>query len=87
MTAIHDQAMHHIYRQVLERLLNHMSQSQRASLQLLIQRLLIAAGGAEYIGTFRVLALHGNDRRSARLLAMLRAAQLSIATRGPVTFQ
>lgn len=87
MTAIHDQAMHHIYRQVLERLLNHMSQSQRASLQLLIQRLLIAAGGAEYIGTFRVLVLHGNDRRSARLLAMLRAAQLSIAARGPVTFQ
>nr|WP_314480637.1 hypothetical protein [uncultured Pseudomonas sp.] len=87
MTAIHDQAMHHIYRQVLERLLSHMSQSQRASLQLLIQRLLITAGGAEYIGTFRLLVLHGNDRRSARLLAMLRAAQLCIAMRGPVTFQ
>jgi len=87
VTAIHDQAMHYIYQQVLERLLSHMSQAQRASLQLLIQRLLVAAGGPEYIGTFRLLVLHGNDRRSTRLLAMLRAAQLSIALRAPVTFQ
>ncbi|MEX5505042.1 hypothetical protein Q1J61_14685 [Pseudomonas putida] len=87
MTAIHDQAMHYIYQQVLERLLSQMSQGQRASLQLLIQRLLVAAGGPEYIGTFRVLVLQGGDCRSARLLAMLRAAQLSIALRAPVTFQ
>ncbi|MEE1914945.1 hypothetical protein V0R52_00925 [Pseudomonas asiatica] len=87
MTAIHDQAMHYIYQQVLERLLSHMSQAQRASLQLLIQRLLVAAGGPEYIGTYRLLVLQGNDHRSARLLAMLRAAQLSIALRAPVTFQ
>lgn len=87
MTAIHDQAMHYIYQQVLERLLSQMSQPQRASLQLLIQRLLVAAGGPEYIGTFRVLVLQGADCRSARLLAMLRAAQLSIALRAPVTFQ
>lgn len=87
MTAIHDQAMHYIYQQVLERLLSQMSQGQRASLQLLIQRLLVAAGGPEYIGTFRVLVLQGGDGRSARLLAMLRAAQLSIALRAPVTFQ
>ncbi|WP_336335604.1 hypothetical protein [Pseudomonas putida] len=87
MTAIHDQAMHYIYQQVLERLLNHMSRAQRASLQLLIQRLLVAAGGPEYMGTFRLLVLLGSDRRSTRLLAMLRAAQLSIALRAPVTFQ
>ncbi|WGV20625.1 hypothetical protein QIY50_25865 [Pseudomonas putida] len=87
MTVIHDQAMHYIYQQVLERLLSHMSQAQRASLQLLIQRLLVAAGGPEYIGTFRLLVLQGNDRYSTRLLAMLRAAQLSIALRAPVTFQ
>lgn len=87
MTAIHDQAMHYIYQQVLERLLSHMSQAQRASLQLLIQRLLVAAGGPEYIGTYRLLVLQGNDHGSARLLAMLRAAQLSIALRAPVTFQ
>lgn len=87
MTAIHDQAMHYVYEQVLERLLSHMSQSQRASLQLLIQRLLVAAGGLEYIGTFRLQVLQGGDRNSARLLAMLRAAQLSIALRAPVTFQ
>lgn len=87
MSNIHDQAMHFIYQQVLERLLGHMSQAQRASLQLLIQRLLVAAGGPEYIGTFRLLVLQGGDRRSARLLAILRAAQLSIALRAPVTFQ
>ena len=87
MTAIHDQAMQYIYQQVLERLLSHMSQAQRASVQLLIQRLLVAAGGPEYIGTFRLLVLQGSDRRSVRLLAMLRAAQLSIALRSPVTFQ
>ncbi|MFV3290496.1 hypothetical protein ACNFBR_17325 [Pseudomonas sp. NY11955] len=87
MTAIHDQAMHYIYQQVLERLLSHMSQAQRASLQLLIQRLLVAAGGPEYIGSFRLQILQGSDRQSLRLLAMLRAAQLSIALRAPATFQ
>ncbi len=79
--------MHYIYQQVLERLLAHMSQGQRASLQLLIQRLLVIAGGPEYIGTFRLLVVHGADRQSARLLAVLRAAQLSIALRAPVTFK
>ena len=87
MSIIHDQAMHFIYQQVLERLLSHMSREQRASLQLLIQRLLVAAGGPEYIGTFRLLVVQGADRRSARLLAILRAAQLSIALRAPVTFK
>lgn len=87
MTAIHDQAMHYIYQQVLERLLKNMSAAQRASLQLLIQRLLVAAGGPEYIGTFRLQVLQGSDSHSTRLLAMLRAAQLSIALRAPVTFQ
>ncbi|WP_449433284.1 hypothetical protein [Pseudomonas putida] len=87
MTVIHDQAMHFIYQQVLDRLLSQMTQAQRASLQLLIQRLLVAAGGPEYMGSFRLLVLHGSDRRSARLLAVLRAAQLSIALRAPMTFQ
>ncbi len=87
MSIVHDQAMHFIYQQVLERLLKHMTKQQRASLQLLIQRLLVAAGGPEYIGTFRLLVVHGGDRRSARLLAVLRAAQLSIALRAPVTFK
>ncbi|NIF27538.1 hypothetical protein F3J44_14305 [Pantoea sp. Tr-811] len=87
MSIIHDQAMHYIYQQVLERLLRHMSQAQRASLQLLIQRLLVAAGGPDYIGNFRLLVVQGSDRRSARLLAVLRAAQLSIALRAPVTFK
>lgn len=87
MTVTHDQAMSFIYEQVLERLMGHMSPAQRASVQLLVQRLLVSAGGAEHIGTFRLLVVHGNDRRSARLLAVLRAAQLCIALRAPATFQ
>ena len=87
MSHIHDQAMHYIYQQVLERLLGHMTQPQRASLQLLIQRLLVTSGGPEYIGSFKLLVVQGADNRSARLLAILRAAQLSIALRAPLTFQ
>lgn len=87
MSDIHDQAMQYIYQQVLERLLKHMSQAQRASMQLLIQRLLVAAGGVEYIGQFQLLVVHGEDRRSAHLLACLRAAQLTIALRAPATFR
>ncbi|QXH54749.1 hypothetical protein [Pseudomonas maumuensis] len=86
MTETHDQAMHYIYQQVLQRLLEHMTQAQRASVQLLVQRLLVIAGGQEHIGNVRVLALHGVDRRSAHLLACLRAAQLSIAIRHATTF-
>ena len=87
MTSIHDQAMQYIYQQVLQRLLDHMSQAQRASVQLLIQRLMVAAGGVEYIADFRLLVLHAGDARSAGLLAVLRAAQLSIALRGTDTFR
>lgn len=87
MSDIHDQAMQYIYQQVLERLLKHMSQAQRASMQLLIQRLLVAAGGVEYIGQLQLLVVHGQDRRSAHLLACLRAAQLTIALRAPATFR
>ncbi|MFK3775021.1 hypothetical protein [Pseudomonas sp. NPDC089406] len=77
----HNQAMHYVHQQVLERLLAHMNQAQRASVQLLMQRLLVIAGGPEHIGNFRTLVLHGADRRSAQLLAYLRAAQLSLAVR------
>jgi hypothetical protein len=58
-----------------------MNQAQRASVQLLMQRLLVMAGGPQRIGSFRTLVLHGADRRSAHLLACLRAAQLSLAVR------
>lgn len=87
MSAIHDQAMHYIYKQVLERVLGNMSQAQRASLQLLVQRLLVAAGGVEYMGALHLLVVQGNDRGSARLLTLLRAAQLTIALRAPETFR
>ncbi|MFS0827109.1 hypothetical protein [Pseudomonas phoenicis] len=86
MSEMHDQAMQAIFRQVLERLLDHLNQAQRASLQLLIQRLLVAAGGVERIGEFRLLVLHGNDRSSDHLLACLRAAQLTLAQRFSQTF-
>lgn len=86
MSTSHDQAMHFIYQQVLSRLLDYMSQAQRASLQLLVQRLLVAAGGVERIGDFTLLLLDCGDRRSAHALACVRAAQLIIARRSRCTF-
>ncbi|WP_252092085.1 hypothetical protein [Pseudomonas sp. MWU13-3659] len=87
MSNTHDQAMHYVYQQVLQRLFEHMNQAQRASVQLLIQRLLVVAGGQEHVGRFQLMVLHGADRRSARLLACLRAAQLSISLRYVDTFR
>mgnify|MGYP006189693663 CR=1 FL=1 len=87
MSTLHDQAMSNVYAQVLKRLLEHFSQSQRASLQLLIQRLLVAAGGMEQVGDFKLMMAHGGGKDSAFALACLRAAQLSIAARGAATFE
>lgn len=87
MSTTHDQAMHYIYQQVLQRLLDHMNQAQRASVQLLVQRMLVMGGGADNIDAFRVLVLQGLDSRSTHLLACLRAAQLIIALRHARTFR
>jgi hypothetical protein len=86
MNNTHDQAMGYVYQQVLQRLLEHMGQAQRASVQLLMQRLLVVAGGPTRIGSLRLLVVHGGDRRSAHLLACLRATQLSLAQRHQDTF-
>lgn len=87
MSSLHDQAMQSIYQQVLDRVCNQMPRGQHASLQLLIQRLTVAAGGEPYIGEFQLVVVLGGDRRSAHLLANLRAAQLSLALRGGRTFR
>ncbi len=87
MSTIHDQAMNYVYQQVLQRLLSFFSRAERTALQLLIQRLAVAAGGMERIGEFKVLAIQSGTRDSAYSLALLRAAQLSIAGRAPATFQ
>lgn len=86
MGAIHDQAMHFVYQQVLQRLLERMTQGQRASLQLLIQRLVVIAGGLECIGGLKVMMVHSGSQDSSHSLAFLRAAQLSLAARSPSTF-
>ncbi|WP_342625381.1 hypothetical protein [Pseudomonas alkylphenolica] len=86
MGSIHDQAMQYIYQQVLQRLLEHLSQAQKASLQLLIQRLIVAAGGVERIKGLRLMFVLDASLSSAQALACLRAAQLSIAARSPATF-
>ena len=57
MSSIHDQAMNYVYQQVLQRLLGFFSRAERTALQLLIQRLGVAAGGMRHIGDFKVLAL------------------------------
>ena len=87
MSTIHDQAMNYVYQQVLQRLLSFFSRAERTALQLLIQRLAVAAGGMENIGQFKVLVNQTGSRDSCYTLALLRAAQLSIAGRAPGTFQ
>ncbi|MFJ2484672.1 hypothetical protein [Pseudomonas sp. NPDC087639] len=87
MSTIHDQAMNYVYQQVLQRLLSFFSRAERTALQLLIQRLVVAAGGMENIGHFKVLVNQSGSRDSCYTLALLRAAQLSIAGRAPATFQ
>ncbi|MGV8890231.1 MAG: hypothetical protein ACOH2P_19815 [Pseudomonas sp.] len=87
MTNIHDQAMNYVYQQVLQRLLSFFSRAERTALQLMIQRLVVAAGGMERIGDYKVLAIQSGSRDSCYTLALLRAAQLSIAGRAPATFR
>ncbi len=87
MSTIHDQAMNYVYQQVLQRLLSFFSRAERTALQLLIQRLAVAAGGMDRIGDFKVLAIQSGTRDCCYSLALLRAAQLSIAGRAPATFQ
>ncbi|MEE1865884.1 hypothetical protein [Pseudomonas auratipiscis] len=86
MGSIHDQAMQYIYQQVLQRVLEHLSQAQKASLQLLVQRLIVAAGGLERTKGLRLMFVFDASLRCAQALACVRAAQLSIAARAPHTF-
>ncbi|OPA86461.1 hypothetical protein BFW87_24710 [Pseudomonas fluorescens] len=87
MSAIHEQAMNYVYQQVLQRLLGYFNRAERTALQLLIQRIVVAAGGTEQVGDYKVLVAHGGGEVSSYTLAMLRAAQLTIAGRAPRTFQ
>jgi len=86
MSSIHEQAMNYVYQQVLQRLLGYFTRAERTALQLLIQRLIVAAGGIERIGSYKVMIAHGGGKDSAYTVAFMRAAQLSIAGRSPATF-
>lgn len=87
MNNFHEQAMSFVYQQVLHRLVGFFSRPERIALQLLIQRLLVAAGGVERIQHFRVMVVHEGGKECAYTLAFLRAAQLSIAGRSSHTFK
>lgn len=87
MNNFHEQAMSFVYQQMLNRLLGFFSRTERIALQLLIQRLLVAAGGVEQIGDYRVMVVHEGGKESTYSLAFLRAAQLSIAARTDRTFE
>lgn len=87
MSAIHEQAMNYVYQQVLQRLLGRFSRAERTALQLLVQRVIVAAGGINQIGEYKVLIAHGGGKGSSCSLAFLRAAQLTIAGRAPKSFQ
>ncbi|MFY1663298.1 hypothetical protein [Pseudomonas sp. Pseu.R1] len=86
MGSLHEQAMNYVYQQVLQRLLSYLNRAERTALQLLIQRLVVAAGGIDRIGDYRVLVAFSGGKDSAYTVALLRAAQLSIAARAPTTF-
>lgn len=86
MSTIHEQAMNYVYQQVLQRLLSYFTRAERTALQLLIQRLIVAAGGIERVSSFKALVAFGGGKDSAYTLAFMRAAQLSIACRAPGTF-
>ncbi|MGY1919202.1 hypothetical protein ACW9IF_09830 [Pseudomonas tolaasii] len=87
MSAIHEQAMNYVYQQVLQRLIGHFNRAERTTLQLLIQRIVVAAGGMDQVGDYKLLVAHGGGRVSSYTLALLRAAQLTIAGRAPRTFR
>ncbi|WP_171905507.1 hypothetical protein [Pseudomonas sp. AP42] len=87
MSTIHEQAMSYVCQQVLQRLIGHFTRAERTSLQLLVQRIVVAAGGMEQVGNYKVLIAHGGGEVSSYTLALLRAAQLTIAGRSPKTFQ
>ena len=87
MSSIHEQAMNYVYQQVLQRLIGHFTRAERTALQLLIQRIIVSAGGMEQVGDYKVLVAHGGGMVSSYTLALLRAAQLTIAGRAPRTFQ
>ncbi|WAH55536.1 hypothetical protein LZ023_21115 [Pseudomonas silvicola] len=86
VSLIHLQAMQGIYQQVLEKLLAHFTHAQRSALLLLVQRIGVAAGGFDRLARFKVLLAHGGGSNSGQCLALLRAAQLSLAVRNPGTF-
>lgn len=50
MSTIHEQAMTYVYQQVLQRLIGHFAREERTALQLLVQRIVVAAGGIEQVG-------------------------------------
>lgn len=86
MSAMHQQAMNHVYQQVLSRLLGSFSPSRRMAVQPLIQRLMTAAGGAQRLGTYRVVYRLCGSAVGNGNLALLRAAQLTLAARHQPTF-
>lgn len=87
MTALHQQAMTLVYRQVLDKLLASFSPSQRAALRFLTQRLLMAAGGYHRIGALKLLLAYGGGKESTHALTLLRAAQLHLAAGAGATFK
>ncbi len=70
MSTIHEQAMNYVYQQVLQRLIGHFSREERTALQLLVQRIVVAAGGMEQVGDYKVLVAHGGGEVSSYLGAV-----------------
>jgi hypothetical protein len=86
LSELHQQAINYVYLQVLQKLQCHYSHRQRLALEQLIGRVILAAGGPEQLGAYRLMVAHNGGRESTQAVAFLRAAQLSLALRCGQTF-
>jgi len=86
MSAIHEQAMNYVYQQVLQRLVGHFTRAERTALQLLIQRIVVAAGGMEQVGDYKVLVAHGGGEVSSYTLGTAACGATDYRGRAPRTF-
>lgn len=87
MSVIHQQAMNYVYQQVLTRLLGSLTPGQRAAVQLLIPRLILASGGMQRLPEYKVMTVLEPGTACLTSLALLRAAQLTLAARNQPTFR
>jgi hypothetical protein len=87
LSEIHQQAIQHVYLQVLQKLQCHYSHRQRIALETLIRRIALVAGGYSRLDQLKLMVVHNGGLDSTHAVAFLRAAQLSLPLRCGQTFK